>query len=218
VTYLVSFVCVVYANFAIHDRLIVPDAAQTAANIAAHEQLFRAGIVADLIYCICLLLLIAALYVILEPVNKMVAIASSLMKLVYALVWLIMTLTFFDALRLVHGTSYLHVFEPAKLQALAKVFLAGRFERYYGGLLLYSVGAVLSSYLWWRSAYIPRSLSMFGVVSCAWCALCTLIFLIVPTFTHYVNLWFFDLPMALFDFVTSFWLIFKGIRSAHATD
>jgi len=43
---------VVFANFAIHDRLIVAgNTAETAWNILAHERLFRISIACDLIYC-----------------------------------------------------------------------------------------------------------------------------------------------------------------------
>jgi hypothetical protein len=63
---------VVFANFAIHDRLIVAgNVAETARNIIAHERLFRISIACDLIYCAGVLVLLTALYVILEPVNRM---------------------------------------------------------------------------------------------------------------------------------------------------
>jgi hypothetical protein len=33
-----------------------------------------------------------------------------------------------------------------------------------------------------------------------------------PAFTRIVNLWVFDTPLAIFDIVLSFWLLFKGLR------
>jgi len=42
----------VYVNFAIQDRLIVSNAAETARNILAHERLFRLGIAGDIVYCV----------------------------------------------------------------------------------------------------------------------------------------------------------------------
>src|SRR5713226_3590652 len=53
---------VVFANFAIHDRLIVAgNVAETARNIIAHERLFRFSIACDLIYCAGLVILLTAL-------------------------------------------------------------------------------------------------------------------------------------------------------------
>ncbi|MEN3339064.1 MAG: hypothetical protein V7647_2740, partial [Acidobacteriota bacterium] len=66
--YLLSFVTVVSVNFGIFARLIVrADPAQTARNILAHETLFRVGLVGDILYCIAVLVLSAALYVVLKP-------------------------------------------------------------------------------------------------------------------------------------------------------
>ena len=69
-----------------------------------------------------------------------------------------------------------------------------------------------SSYLWFKSRYIPRALAGFGVISSAFCLACTLVFYIFPGFDKIVNLWWFDTPMGIFDIVLSFWLLFKGLR------
>ncbi|MBZ5568594.1 MAG: DUF4386 domain-containing protein [Acidobacteriia bacterium] len=54
-----------------HERLIVAGkAAETARNIMAHERLFRISIVCDLVYCAGLVVLLTALYVILKPVSR----------------------------------------------------------------------------------------------------------------------------------------------------
>ena len=210
--YLFTFAIVVFANFGIHDRLnVVGNAAGTAQKILANERLFRIGIACDILYCAGLVVLITALYVILKPVGRGLALLSTFWKLVYALAWIIMTLQFFDALRLVHGGDYLRAFETDRLQALAKLYLSARFDRYYGGLLFYSLGATLSSYLFLKSRYIPSLLATTGVISCAWCAFCTFVFLIFPDFTDLVNLWWFDTPMGLFEIATSLWLLFKGL-------
>src|SRR5438132_11880279 len=92
-TYLIGLAAVVFANFGVHDRLIVAgNAAQTARNIIAHEPLFRIGIALDLIYCAALLLILAALYVILEPISRNLALLAALWSLVYALMWILITL------------------------------------------------------------------------------------------------------------------------------
>jgi hypothetical protein len=203
---------VVFANFAIHERLVVAgDVAQTARNILAHETLFRLSIACDLIYSAGLMVLASALYVILKPVNRNLAFLATLWRLVYALMWVRMTLNLFDALRLVTGADYLQVFEAERLQALARLYLSARFDEYYVGLLFWGLAATVCSYLWYRSNYIPRALAAFGVIASGWCAACTLAFIIFPAFAQVVNLWWFDSPFALFEIVTSFWLLFKGL-------
>jgi len=205
---------VVFANFAVHDRLIVAgNVAETARNIMAHERLFRISIACDLIYSAGVVVLLAALYVILEPVNRVLALLAAFWRLVYALMWVRMTLNLFDALRLLSGADYLRVFEAERQQTLARLYLSARFDQYYVGLLFWGLAATVSSYLWFRSNYIPRALAAFGVISSGWCAACTLVFIIFPDFPKIVNLWWFDTPIGIFEIALSFWLLFKGIRT-----
>jgi hypothetical protein len=96
---------VVFANFGIHARLIVAgNAAETARNIMAHERLFRIGIACGLIYGAGLVVLLTALYVILKPVDRGLALLAAFWRLVYALMWVLMTLNLFEALRLRNST------------------------------------------------------------------------------------------------------------------
>src|ERR1700751_5334226 len=90
--YLITFATVVYVNFGIHDRLIVENNAETARNVLAHERLFRIGIAGDLIYCAGVVVLLTALYVILKPVNRGLALLAAFWRLVWVLMWLAMTL------------------------------------------------------------------------------------------------------------------------------
>lgn len=211
--YLITFAIVVSVNFGIHDRLIVQNnTAETARSILAHEQLFRIGITGDLIYCVGVVVLLTALYVILKPVNHGLALLAAFWRLVWVLMWLVMTLNLFDALRLISGADYLRAFQAEQLQALARLYLGTRFIYYYVGLLFGALASTVCGYLWFKSRYIPRSLAAFGVISSAFCVACTLVFYIFPNFDKIVNLWWFDTPMGIFDIATSFWLLFKGLR------
>src|SRR5258708_11846337 len=211
-TCLFTMAIVVFANFGIHERLMVAgDAAATARNILAHETLFRIGIACGLIYSAGLVVLLTAFYVILKPVNRSLALVAAFWRLVYALMWVLMTLNLFEALRLLSGADYLRVFEAERLQALGKLYLTARFDEYYVGLLFYALASTVCSYLWFKSNYIPRTLAAWGVIGSVWCAVCTSVFIIFPDFSRIVNLWWFDSPMAIFEIALSFWLLFKGL-------
>ncbi len=210
--YLITLATVVYVNFGIHARLIAGNSAETARNILAHERLFRIGIVGDLIYCAGVVVLLTALYVILKPVNRGLALLAAFWRLVWVLMWLAMTLNLFDALRLLRGADYLQAFEGERLQALARLYLGRRFDCYYVGLLFGALASTVCAYLWFKSRYIPRGLAAFGLISSAFCVACTFVFYIFPNFDKIVNLWWFDTPMGIFDIALSFWLLFKGLR------
>ncbi|PYL29301.1 MAG: hypothetical protein DMF45_06155 [Verrucomicrobia bacterium] len=210
---LLAFVLVVFGNYVLLGPLIIPrNAADTARNILAHETQFRLALICFIAYGIGAIVLLTALYVVLAPVNRGLALAGALFRLVFAMLWLIAPLNSLAALRLLGDASYLKVFEPDRLQALARVQLAGSFDDYYVGLPFFGLAATVCAWLWLKSNYIPRGLSIFGVISSAWCVFCAVVYLIFPNFNKIVNDYIFDSPMALFELTLSFWLLFKGLK------
>jgi hypothetical protein len=209
---LVSFAIVVPVNFGIFGRLIVgDDPAQTARNILAHETLFRVGLVGDLLYCLSVLALSAALYVVLKLVEQTLALLAALGRLVHGFAWLLLTLNLFTALRLLSRPDFARLLPPDQLPLLARLYLSG-FDHYYVGLLFWSLGATVGACLWLKSGYVPRALAAFGVLASGWCAACTFALFLVPEFQKAVNLWWFDTPMTLFELALSFVLLFRGLR------
>src|ERR1035441_1148536 len=169
---LFTMVIVVFANYGLLNPLVVPgNVAETARNIVAHEQSFRITVICFLMYSAGVVVLLTALYVILKPVNRGLALVGALFRLVFALLWLFTTLNLLSALRLLGSASYLQVFEPDRLQAMARLYLAANFDDYYVGLPFFGLASTVCSYLWLKSNYIPRALAAFGLISAAWCVL-----------------------------------------------
>jgi len=211
---LLAFALVVFGNYVLLEPLVVPrNAADTARNILAHQTQFRVALICFITYGIGAIVLLTALYVVLAPVNRGFALAGALFRLVFAMLWLIAPLNSLAALRLLGDASYLKVFEPDRLQALARVQIAGSFDDYYIGLPFFGLAATICAWLWLKSNYIPRGLSIFGVIASAWCVLCAVVYLIFPDFNKVVNDYIFDTPMALFELIVSFWLLFRGLKT-----
>jgi Domain of unknown function (DUF4386) len=216
---LLAFVLVVFGNYVLLEPLVIPrNATDTARNILAHQTQFRVALTCFIAYGIGSVVLLSALYVILAPVNRGLALTGALFRLVFAILWLIAPLNSLAALRLLGDATYLKVFEPDRLQALARVQLAGSFDDYYVGLPFFGLAATVCAYLWLKSNYIPRGLSIFGLIASAWCVLCSFIFLIFPHFNKIVNDYIFDSPMALFELIVSFWLLSKGLKSVESNE
>ncbi len=210
---LLTFAIVVFGNYVLLNPLIVPrNAADTARNILAHQTQFRVALICFITYGTGAIVLLSALYVVLAPVHRGLALAGALFRLVFAMLWLIAPLNSLAALRLLADTNYLKVFEPERLQALARVQLAGSFDDYYVGLPFFGLAATVCAYLWLKSNYIPKGLAVFGVISSAWCVLCAFVYLIFRGFNKVVNDYWFDSPMGLFEMALSFWLLFKGLQ------
>ena len=210
---LLTFAIVVFGNYVLLNPLVVPgNAAATAQNIVAHQTQFRITVVCFLTYSLGVVVLLTALYVALKPVNPGLALIGALFRLVFALLWLLSPLNLLSMLRLLSNANYLQGFEPDRLQALARLQLGATFDNYYVGLPFFGLAATVCAWLWLKSNYIPRGLSIFGVIASAWCVLCAFVFLIFPHFNKIVNDYVFDTPMALFELILSFWLLFKGIQ------
>ena len=213
ITGLIAFALVVFGNYVLLGPLIVPrNAVDTAQNILAHQTQFRLAVICFVTYGIGTIVWLSALYVIFAPVNWGLALAGALFRLVFATLWLIAPLNSLAALRLLGDASYLRVFEQDRLQALARVLIAGSFDDYYVGLPFFGLAATTCAWLWLKSKYIPRGLSIFGVIASAWCVLCAVVYLIFPDFNKIVNDYIFDSPMALFELAVSFWLLFRGLK------
>jgi hypothetical protein len=109
--------------------------------------------------------------------------------------------------------AYVHALGAGPLQALVKLNTSATWDQYYVGLAFWGLSSTVIGWLWLKSRYIPAPLAAFGLVSSAWCAACTFAYIIHPAFSRVVNLWWFDMPMALFDITLSFWLLIKGLRA-----
>lgn len=211
--FLAAMALVVVSNYAINFRLLVPgDAVATARNILAHESLFRLNLVCNLAYAATLVVLLAALYTILKPAGRTLALAAAGFRLVAALMWGLTALHSLGALRLLGDAAYLQAFQPAQLQALARVQLASSYDAYYVGLPFWALASTACGWLWFRSGYIPKALALSGVAASAWGVLCAAAFLAVPHFDRMVGASWYDLPLALFEITLGLWLLFKGLR------
>ena len=215
ITFLFGMAIVILANYGINFRLIVPDnAVDTSRNIMAHETLFRINIACNLIYVVNVVVQIAALYVVLKPVNRNLALVAAFCRLVFALMWGVTALDSFGALRLLGDAAYLPVFQADQLQTLARLHIAASFDAYYVGLPFWGLASTVCSYLWFKSRYIPRALAAFGVISSAWCVICAFAFIVFPHFDTTVNSYWFDVPMTIFEMALGLWLLFKGLSAS----
>src|SRR5438067_7866124 len=148
---LLTFAIVVFSNFVLLNPLIVSgNVAANAHNVVAHETQFRLSVVCFLTYSLGVVVLLSALYVILKPINPGLALVGALSRLVFALLWLLSTLNMLSALRLLSNAKYLQVFEPDRLQALAKLHLGANFDDYYFGLPFFVLAATICVWLWMK--------------------------------------------------------------------
>lgn len=211
--YLLMMVTGVFAEFYARGQLIVPgDAMQTAKNIAAHELLFRIGIVGDLITFAGDVLLVWALYIVLKPINRNVALLAAFWRLAECSILAVITLNDFAALLLLSGADYLRAFDTAQLQALARLFVGMQADGYRIGMVFFGLGSTVFGYLWYKSRYIPRGLAAWGIFASLVMAIVTLAIMVFPSLAAVVIPIYFA-PIATFEVTLGLWLLVKGIQT-----
>src|SRR5271169_2138712 len=166
--YLIAMAAGMFASLYAQGQLIVPgDSAQTASNLADSEWLFRVGAACHLIVFAGDVVLLVALYVILSPVNRSVALLAASWRLVGCAVLAAIMINDFAALRLLSGANYLQVLDTEQLQALALFFVGVNGIGFQIGFVFLGLGSTVFSYLWFKSRYIPRALAVLGIVASA---------------------------------------------------
>lgn len=224
--YLVQYVLAASTEFFLRPALIVSgDAARTAANIAAHGQLFRATILLDLLTGAVVILLNVALYELLAPVNRSLARLAAFWRVVEVAVGSAIAVFSFIVLSLLGGADHLRVFETAELQGLAQVFVAARAAGFNIVLLFFALGSTTYMYLLGKSRYVHKALAAVGVVGSAFSGLYAVARMLLPTHVAAALADIRQLPLGglilvaialspllLFEFAVGLWLLAKGGR------
>jgi hypothetical protein len=143
------------------------DAAEMTKNIAAHELLFRFGIVSDLITATAAIFVTLALYRLFEGVSRSQAVLLVILGgPMPAAVYFCNALNDVAALMFARPADFLSAFDKPQRDAFVMLFLRlhdyGVFaNEIFWGLWLFPFGVLV-----WRSGFIPRILGLFLFVAC----------------------------------------------------
>ena len=169
--YLIYMVLSIFADVGVRSKLIVlGDAATTAENIIASAWQFRIGFVVDLVGALLFLLTAWALYVLLKPVNKNIALLFLLLNLGGVAVWCFSDLFLIASQLLLNGADYLKVFQTYQLQALAMASLY-IYKNGFSGIaqIFFSAWLLPLGYLVYKSGFLPKILGIVLMIECfAW--------------------------------------------------
>ncbi len=169
--YLLYIVFSIFANVLGRSKLIIlGDAATTARNIIASAWQFRIGFVLDLVSAVLFLLTAWALYVLLKPVNKNIALLFLLLNLGGVAIHCFSDLFLIASQLILSGADYLKAFQADQLHALAMLSL-DIYKNGFSGIaqLFFSAWLFPLGYLVYKSGTLPRFLGIILMVECfAW--------------------------------------------------
>jgi hypothetical protein len=174
--------------------------ADVARRVAAHEHLYRLGLVLELVETLSAVLLGFALYATLRRVDGPLALLAMIWRVAEALLGAIAILFAFTRLRLYTGGG---PSEP--LIALTRG--AGSAAHDFA-VLCFSFGSLLFFWLFWRSRSIPRILSGIGILASVLVAVIGFADLLAPELSGFLQYGW--APMALAEVGGGLWLLVKG--------
>jgi hypothetical protein len=217
-SYVFALLPAIFAEFYVSGRLFVSDnAVATAQNIIAHERLFRLGIASNLLVFAADVLLVTALYVVLERVNRRLALLAVFFRLIETTILIVAVLNDFDVLRLLSGASYLTTINSDQLAGLARVSIGAHTSAYGIALILFGFGSPVFCYLWLKSGYIPKPLAVWGLLASVWIGICSFIFVVFPDLRQVITVGYYGGPIFLFELTIGLWLLIKGVRPGALT-
>jgi hypothetical protein len=215
--YLIYIVISIFADVLGRSKLIVlGDAATTARNIMTSAWQFRIGFVVDLVAGVLFLLTAWALYMLLKPVNKNLALLFLLLNLGGVAVWCFSDLFLIASQLFLSGADYLKVFQSDQLQALAMLSL---YVYKYGflGIAQLFFGAWLFplGYLVFKSGFLPRILGVILMVHCVVWLMSALQFFLFPGFIGipFAGITYISYPLGFIsEFGLTLWLLIMGVK------
>jgi hypothetical protein len=191
-------------------KLFVPgNATATASNIAAHEWLFRFGIVTDLFCAVILIFLTLALYCLFKGVDQNLAVLVVIFGGVMpALINFVGVVSDSAALTLVRGADFLSVFDKPQRDALAMLFLRLRDHQNAAAEILWGLWLLPLAILTYRSRFLPRLLGVWLIINGFAYVLLSLTGELLPQYQE--NVFTFSQPAMFAEVAFMLWLVIKG--------
>ena len=187
------------------------NAAATATNIAAHEWLFRFGIVSDLSCAVILIFLTLAFYRLFKGVDQnlavMVVILGGVMP---ALIDFVGVVSDFGALMVVRGADFLSAFDKPQRDALAMLFLRLRDHQNTAAEILWGAWLLPLAVLVYRSRFLPRFLGVWLIINSFAYIILSFTGVLLPQYQNKV--FNFSQPALFAELALMLWLVIKGAR------
>ena len=187
------------------------NAAATANNIAAHESLFRLGIVCYLVSSVLFIFVTLALYRLFEGVDQPLAILMVILgSLMPVPIFFVNSVTDVAVLLFARGSDFLSAFDKPQREAFVMLFLnlhhhLDLANAIFWGLWLFPFGLLV-----YRSRFLPRFFGVWLILAClAWLAFSFTGFM----FPGYEDKVFtLGQPFTLGEVATMLWLAIMGAR------
>jgi hypothetical protein len=210
--YILASVAGVVRLIYIPSALIVDgNAAATASNIAAHELVFRWGMVSALLAAALWIFVPLALYRLLKGVDQGLAVVMVILGcLMQVPIFFFNIVNDAAALLFARGSDFLTVFDKPQRDAFAMLFLR---LHHYGDLaneIFWGLWLLPFGLLVYRSRFLPRILGAWLMAGCFGYLALSLTGLLFPSYEDKVFIY--AQPLMIGEMVTALWLVIRGAK------
>ena len=209
--YLIAMATGLFAEFYVRfpSTLVVSgDAVKTASNIMANERLYRIGIANNILTFAIDVVLIWALYVLLKPVSRNLAMLAVFFRLIETTIACVAIINSYVAMQLVSDADYLKAFDSNQIQTLSVLHDTYALTFVVVAIFL-GLGSTVFNYLLFKSGYIPKALAVWGIFSSLLLLISQFAIIIFPEVEKTIIPACYG-PIALDEIALGFWLLIKG--------
>jgi hypothetical protein len=187
------------------------NAAATVNNIAAHQWLFRFGIIGDLLCAVILIFLTLAFYRLFKDVDQYLAVLVVIFGgIMPALINFVGVVSDAGALMAVRGADFLSVFDKPQRDALAMLFLHLRDHQNTAAEILWGMWLFPLAILVYRSRFLPRFLGVWLVINGFAYVILSFTGVLLPQYQNKVFI--FSQPALFAELALMLWLVIKGAK------
>ena len=204
VAFLLQAFTLLVSGLILEVALIVPDdISETMIRIANHAWLLRANVFGEMITAVGVIFLGAVLFLTLRRQSEIMALVGLGFYILEATLLAASRISALSLLRI--SQEYTTQGHPISLQAVGDLALASMNFGYQLLMLPFCLGAILFYYLFYRSAIIPRALSLWGLAAVSLALIGTVSALAGHELSFAVYL-----PYLPFEFVVGIWILLRG--------
>jgi len=211
--FLIAMVTGLFAEMYIRfpSSLIVSgDAAKTAANIMASERLYRIGIANNIITFAVDVVLIWALYLLLRPVSRNLALVALFFRLVETTLALAGITHYYVAMQFISDADHQKPFDANQMQELTISHDTYALNFIIVAIFL-GLGSTVFNYLFFKSRYIPRALAAWGIFASLLLLISQFAIIVFPEVENTIIPACYA-PIALDEIALGLWLVLKGVK------
>jgi hypothetical protein len=211
ILYLINILGGAFAIGFVHATVFAPDPATTAANIQAHQQLYRAGLAVHVVVTVTNVPLALIFYELFKVVNRRVALLAAFFILVATAIEAAGLLNEFAPLVLLghgSGTGTVSGAQPADAAFLAVQLSQVHYTLY---TVFFGLDILCLAYLLLRSRFLPRAIAVLLAVDGLAYLTYSFTDFLAPGWAPHLTPWI-QLPAPLAEGAFSLWLIAFGLN------